>query len=120
MAELPIRMLVADDSAIVHKIFRKMVRCARVPIEIAEAHDGRECLRLLGTGEFGLAFIDVRMPQMSGLEALGNARFMGNKTFVTLMSAYPDQRCLALARELQAYEFLFKPFDAPELEAIVE
>jgi len=56
---------------------------------------------------------------MSGLEALGNARFMGNKTFVTLMSAYPNERCLKLARELRAYEFLFKPFGRSEIEAIV-
>jgi CheY-like chemotaxis protein len=119
MADSPIRMLVADDSATVHKVFRKTLQHAGFPIEMVEAGDGRDCLRLLGSGEFGLAFIDVFMPEMSGLEALDKARFMGNKTFVTLMSAYPNQRCLKLARELQAYEFLFKPFGRSDIEAIL-
>ncbi len=119
MSDRLIRMLVADDSAAVHRTFRKIVQRASFPIEMVEAGNGRDCLRLLGTGEFGLAFIDVFMPEMSGLEALGNARFMGNKTFVTLMSAYPNERCLKLARELRAYEFLFKPFGRSEIEAIV-
>jgi CheY-like chemotaxis protein len=115
-----VRMLVADDSATARRIFRKTVERAHLPVEVVEAENGRDCLSLLGSGGFGLAFIDVFMPEMSGLEALGNARFMGNKTFVTLMSAYPNQRCLELARELNACEFLFKPFGAPEIEAIVE
>jgi CheY-like chemotaxis protein len=113
-------MLVADDSATVHRVFRKAVQGASCPIEIVETGNGRDCLRLLGSGEFGLAFIDVFMPEMSGLEALGNARFMGNKTFVTLMSAYPNERCLKLARELRAYEFLFKPFCQSDIETILE
>ena len=117
MADPVIRVLVADDSATVQRIFRKTLRGAAFPVEIIETGNGRDCLRLLGSGEFGLAFIDVCMPEMSGLEALGKARFMGNKTFVTLMSAYPNQRCLELARELHAYEFLFKPFGQSEIEA---
>jgi CheY-like chemotaxis protein len=120
MSDPSMRILVADDSATVHRIFRKTLQRASFPIEMAGAGNGRDCLRLLGTGEFGLAFIDVFMPEMSGLEALGNARFMGNKTFVTLMSAYPNERCLKLARELHAYEFLFKPFGRPEIEAILD
>jgi CheY-like chemotaxis protein len=101
-------------------MFRKTVQHLRFPVDMAEARNGRDCLDLLTNGEFGLAFIDVFMPEMSGLEALGNARFMGNKIFVTLMSAYPNERCLKLARELQAYEFLFKPFGPSEIGAILE
>src|SRR5260370_25762186 len=119
MSDPSMRILVADDSATVHRIFRKTLQRASFPIEMVGAGNGRDCLRLPGSGEFGLAFTDVFMPEMSGLEALGNARFMGNKTFVTLMSAYPNERCLKLARELHAYEFLFKPFGQSEIEAIL-
>jgi CheY-like chemotaxis protein len=120
MSESPIRILVADDAATVHRMFRKAVQQVSFPVEMVGVGNGRDCLGMLTSGEFGLAFIDVFMPEMSGLEALGNARFMGNKIFVTLMSAYPNERCLKLARELQAYEFLFKPFGPPEVEAILQ
>src|SRR5260370_16549800 len=116
MSDPSVRILVADDSATVHRIFRKTLQRASFPIEMVGAGNGRDCLRLLGSGEFGLAFIDGFMPEMSGLEALGNARFMGNKTFVTLMSAYPNERCLKLARELHAYEFLFQPSAPSQLQ----
>jgi two-component system, chemotaxis family, chemotaxis protein CheY len=120
MSNSPVRIIVADDAETVHRMFRKTVQHLRFPVDMAEARNGRDCLDLLTNGEFGLAFIDVFMPEMSGLEALGNARFMGNKIFVTLMSAYPNERCLKLARELQAYEFLFKPFGPSEIGAILE
>jgi DNA-binding NtrC family response regulator len=113
-------MLVADDSAAIHVIFRQVVGRSALPLELIETDNGRECMDLLRAGNIGLAFIDVYMPRMSGLEALTHARFVDSKTFVTLMSGFPDDRCIALARELNAYEFLTKPFRFRDVEAIIK
>ena len=115
-----VKMLVADDAAAIHVIFRQVVGRSALPLELIETDNGRECMDLLRRGDIGLAFIDVYMPRMSGLEALTHARFVGSKTFVTLMSGSPDERCIALARELNAYEFLTKPFRLREVEAIIK
>ncbi|MGB6998656.1 MAG: hypothetical protein WBD96_13970, partial [Pseudolabrys sp.] len=47
------------------------------------------------------------------------ARIAGNKTFVTLMSGQADRRCIDLARQLGAYEFLTKPFSAADIGTIL-
>ena len=50
---------------------------------------------------------------------MGRADCAGNKTFVTLMSGQADRRCIDLARQLGAYEFLTKPFSAADIGAIL-
>jgi len=113
-----VKMLVADDSASIHAIFREAAARSSLPLAVVATDNGRECMDLLRQGGVALAFIDVFMPKMSGIEALTNARFLGNKTFVTLMSGRSDDRCVALARDLNAYEFLVKPFRFRDVLAI--
>ena len=67
MSDSPVRIIVADDAETVHRMFRRTVRHVSFPVEMAEARNGRDCLDLLTSGKFGLAFIDVFMPGMSGL-----------------------------------------------------
>jgi CheY-like chemotaxis protein len=59
------------------------------------------------------------MPTMGGMDALWAARIAGNKTFVTLISGRANRRCIDLARQLEAYEFLTKPFDSKDITAIL-
>ncbi|HMA55890.1 MAG TPA: hypothetical protein VKP52_04060, partial [Pseudolabrys sp.] len=56
---------------------------------------------------------------MGSMDALWAARIAGNKTFVTLISGRSNRRCIDLARQLDAYEFLTKPFGNKDIEKIV-
>ena len=87
-------------------------------MDVTHASNGIECLNALDDG-VDLAFIDVHMPTMGGMDALWAARIAGNKTFVTLMSGAANRRCIDLARQLDAYEFLTKPFGRPEIDSIL-
>jgi DNA-binding response OmpR family regulator len=113
-------MLVADDALTVHGIFREVAARSCGLIELVEASDGRQCVKLLSAGDIDLAFIDVYMPDLSGVEALRSARHVGIKTFVTLMSGPDSDHFMNLARQLRAYEFLRKPFTVRDIEAIIE
>ena len=111
------KILIADDSLSVHRLIR-----SGIPTEyythIVSAFDGVECLKALDIG-VDLAFIDVHMPKMGGLDALCAARISGNKTFVTLISGRHTKHCIDLAHKLDAYEFLIKPFSRDDIETIV-
>jgi CheY-like chemotaxis protein len=113
-----VKVLIADDSNPVHQLIRDSL-----PVDystnLIQAFDGVECLNALDQG-IDLAFIDVHMPSMGGMDALWAARIAGNKTFVTLISGEANRRCIELARQLEAYEFLTKPFGKTEIDAIVE
>jgi CheY-like chemotaxis protein len=111
------KVLIADDSNAVHQLIRDALP-GDYSGNIIHAFDGVECLQALDHG-VDLAFIDVHMPTMSGMDALWAARITGNKTFVTLISGRSNRRCIDLARQLEAYEFLTKPFGSAEIESIL-
>jgi len=119
MFDRPAKMLVADDSQLTLKIFRDVAQRSCSLLELIETTNGRDCVKLLGRGDVDLAFIDIHMPEMSGLDALRGARHVGIKTFVTLMSGPSSMRFRPLARELKAYEFLVKPFGVRDVEAVI-
>ena len=89
-------------------------------IELITAGTGRECMDLLSKGVINLAFINVNMPEISGMEAVGRARGLGDKTFVVLMSAKVTEPRLELARQLGVYEYLVKPFTAADVGSILK
>ena len=112
-------MLVADDSAAVQMFFRNIVDRSRIAIELITAGSGAECKRILEQGDIDVAFIDVNMPDMSGLDAVGPARAGDKKAFVTVMSGTATAERLDMARRTQAYEYLVKPFTAADVEGIL-
>jgi CheY-like chemotaxis protein len=120
MASFKLRVLVADDSSTIQAFFAEIAETSPIPFDIVTAHDGRQTMDLLSAGGINLAFIDVNMPEMSGLEAVGAARQIGVKTFVTLISGQASTRRLNLARQLKVYEFLSKPFTPAEVQDILK
>jgi DNA-binding NtrC family response regulator len=113
-------MLVADDSHVVQRIFLDAAAHSQLPLRITMTDNGRDCLTMLEGREIDLAFIDVNMPDLSGTEAFWTARKLGIQTFVTLMSSPPSPKAVDMARKLNAYEFLFKPFKTDDASAIIK
>ena len=95
------RILVADDTAAIHQIFREAAARARMPVTLLEATDGHQCMEILNRNDVQLAFIDNYMPGMSGIEIVWNVRRAGLKTFMTLMSGRPDEELFDELRSAQ-------------------
>jgi DNA-binding NtrC family response regulator len=114
------KLLIADDSRSVLTFIADVASRWSSSVQTITAENGRECMDALERDDIDLAFIDVNMPDMSGMEALGAARYHGIKTFVTLMSSLGTQARFNLARQLKVYEYLVKPFDAGDVEAILQ
>jgi DNA-binding NtrC family response regulator len=120
MSTPPLRMLVAEDSSAVQALFADAAKRSASAIEIRRAVNGTQCREALGSGNVDLAFIDVHMPDMSGMEALAFERYACNKTFVTLMSTLANRPKYEIARVLKVYEFLTKPFPIGKIDEIVQ
>ncbi len=72
----PRKILVVDDSKLIHKMFEVLLR----QFSLVHAHDGLEALQCLGThSEIDLILLDINMPKMSGLEFL--AQIKGDTVF---------------------------------------
>jgi DNA-binding NtrC family response regulator len=120
MISFKLKVLVADDSKLVHDLFHQIAAHSPIPFDVISAMDGDQTWDILNKGGIHVAFIDVNMPQMSGMDAVNKARIAGNKTFVTLMSANANQRRLQLAQQLRVYEFLAKPFRPEDVLGILK
>ena len=64
------KVLIADDHPLFRNALAGIVRAALRPVEIREATDYRETFRVLREGGFGLVFVDLNMPDASGLADL--------------------------------------------------
>lgn len=120
MQAFKLKVLVADDSSVIHEVFEEISANSPIPFDILHVTDGQQCMDALNAGGVHLAFIDVNMPEMSGMDAVGKARTIGNKTFVTLMSANANKLRMQLAIQLKVYEFLAKPFTTLDVLRILK
>jgi CheY-like chemotaxis protein len=118
MPQRTLKVLIADDSRAVHQLIRNALP-AEYATYTVHAFNSEDCLIALDHG-VDLAFIDVQMPGMGRLDALWAARTRANKTFIALMSERSTTRCIDLARKLDAYEFLVKPFENDDIASILQ
>lgn len=105
MSVAAVRALIVEDEAPARQNLREYL--AEVPwvAVVGEAPDGGEALRLLDALEPDLVFLDVRLPELSGLEV---ARRMRHSPEIVFTTAY-DRFAIA-AFELGAIDYLVKPF----------
>lgn len=77
---------------------------------ITEAKNGIECVNNAIKKEFDAIFLDIRMPEMNGLDALQQMRQKGVQTPIFLMSGFGDVKSQEEAIQKGAQSFLAKPF----------
>jgi DNA-binding NarL/FixJ family response regulator len=65
-----LRILIADDHAIVRKGLKEILREAAQDTEVGEASNGQEALARVEAGAFDVVVLDITMPGQSGLEVL--------------------------------------------------
>ena len=106
------RILIVDDEPNVRLNYR--VALETEGLEVWEASDGRAALQQLSDQEFGLAVLDMRMPEMDGLELLESMRERNIQTPVVIITAYGDIPHAVRAIKLGAIDFLEKPL-TPEV-----
>ncbi len=81
---------------------------------------GEEALEEVGKGDFDLVIMDMKLPRMSGIEALQEIKEIKSELTVVLITAYASVDSAVKAMKLGAYDYLTKPFDVDELKMLVE
>ena len=114
----PLRLLVVDDEAIVRESLGGWFRQDGHQVELADS--GREALRLAGLGPHDLAFLDIKMPGMDGLELQARLQLADPHLTVVIMTAYASVETAVKAMKNGAYDYIVKPFDPDELSLLVE
>lgn len=109
-----IRLVIADDHAIVREGLRRMLTGTEI-IVAAEAQTGSEAVALVRQLNPDVVLLDIRMPDMDGIGALREIKRERPQIPVVMLTAYDDPTWLVQAVAYGAAGYLLKSMDARDL-----
>lgn len=114
---MTIRVLLADDQALLRGTFRMLIDSAEDMETVGEASNGREAVELAGSRHADVLLMDIRMPEMDGLTATrliaGSEELTGLK--VLILTTFESDEYVAEALRAGASGFLGKGARPEEL-----
>jgi DNA-binding NtrC family response regulator len=114
---VPERILVVEDDTTIRLTLRDVL--TKQGYEADVAVDGGSGLQLFRERGYALVMLDLRLPDMHGLEVLAAIRQMDGEALVVVMTAYPEVRTAVDSLKAGAYDYLNKPFELDDLKEIV-
>jgi CheY-like chemotaxis protein len=114
----PRKVLVVDDSKLMHKMYEVMLR----QYPLVYALDGRQALdRLQEHPDIDLVLLDINMPNMNGLEFLAQLQSDGSRPDLSVVIISTEGREEDTARGLEAgaTAYIKKPFQTEEILAVI-
>jgi len=110
-----IKILIADDHAVVRDGTRQILEQEKDMEVIAEAADGAEAIKLAGSTRPDVAIIDIAMPGVDGIEATRQIKSLYPQIAVLILSAYDDDQFIFSLLEAGAAGYLLKSVRGREL-----
>jgi len=110
----PIRVLIADDHAIVRQGLRQILSDTPDLTVSGEAENGVQAVQMVRAGEWDVVLMDVSMPDRNGIDALKLIKKEYPRLPVLILSMYPEEQYAIRALKAGAAGYLTKQ-SAPEL-----
>lgn len=113
-----IRVLVVDDSALMRRIISDMINQEEDMEVVSVARNGEELLQKIQVLKPDVVTLDVEMPKMNGVEALGELKKRSLKTPVIMLSSITTEgaRITMECLDLGAFDFISKPSGSISLD----
>ncbi|SEG99923.1 DNA-binding response regulator, NarL/FixJ family, contains REC and HTH domains [Nonomuraea solani] len=116
---MSVRVLLADDQALVRAGFRVLVETAPDLTVVGEAANGGEAVRLAGETGADVVLMDIRMPGMDGLAATREITKSGTATRVLVLTTFEIDEYVFAALRAGASGFLGKSVEAEQLQEAI-
>ena len=114
-SESVIRVVLADDHAVVRKGIREFLEEDAAIRVVAEASDGEEAVALVAREKPHVAVFDIQMPKMNGMDATRRVKKQFSQTRVLILTAYDDDPYIFAALQAGASGYLLKTSSADEI-----
>jgi two-component system, NtrC family, response regulator AtoC len=112
-----IKLLIAEDEKNLGFVLQREL--SRLGHQVTLVHDAEAAIRTAREMEFDVALLDIMMPGRSGLEVLRELRQQEQPPEVLMMTGHATVETALQAMKLGAYDYLTKPCQLRELEAIL-
>jgi len=113
------KIVIADDSSLLRDRIKSLLNSMKNVFVVGEAENGVDALKLIREKEPDLAIIDIRMPEMNGIEVLKRIRELKMKVKVCILTNYPYPLYKLRCFEAGADYFLRKTEDFEDLNTII-
>ena len=111
------RILIVDDEVEITEILADLLS---EDYECVRAGSAEQALAQLAGNQFQLVISDITMPGMSGLEMIPHVKGLSPETVVVMISGMQTVESAIGALRLGAFDYLMKPFDLRQVEAVVK
>jgi two-component system response regulator AtoC len=112
------KIMIVDDERLVRWSLRQ--KCEEWGYRVVEADSGGPALKLAQHESPDLVLLDVRMPDLTGIEVLDQLKKSGAARAVIMITADPQLDDVKAALKLGAYDFVGKPVDFDELHVTIK
>lgn len=113
-----VKILIVDDEAVMRDTMSDWL--LEKGFNVVSVISGMEAIEKVKTGSFNIAFVDMKMPGLDGLEVLRAMKRIDPETAVVIMTAYATIETAIEAMKEGAYEYMIKPFSLDVVELIVK
>jgi len=113
-----LKILLVDDDEGVRVSFAALLKKRGYDVETRSS--GIDALKILKNSKFDIMLTDLKMPVMSGIELLKEARKIDGDLGVIIMTGYGEIASYLEAMDLGAVEYLNKPVNTNDLEIIIK
>ena len=118
--EEPIRVILAEDHALVREGTRRILEASDNIVVVGEAADGEEAVAVVARLEPDIAIIDIGMPGIDGIEATRRIKAADATVNVLVLTVHDDEQLVLAMLEAGAVGYLLKDADGHQLIQAVQ
>jgi len=112
------RILIVDDDVTFLQQLRKYLLAKNLYVDVAEG--GRRALEMMKNERYDIIILDLKMPDLSGVDVMRKARQHGIQSKFIIVTGYGEIETAVETMKLGAADYIQKPFDAEELFDIIK
>ncbi|MDE1181456.1 response regulator transcription factor RqpR [Paraburkholderia sp.] len=117
---MSLRILLADDHAVVRQGVRQLLIDRQIAREVSEAETGAEALARVASHPFDAVLLDISLPDMNGVEVLKRLKRKAPRVPVLMFSMYREDQYAVRALKAGASGYLSKTVDAAQMIGAIQ
>lgn len=114
---MPAKILLVDDEVEITSLLKKFLE--KEGYEAITANSGKEAIEKFKTEKPDIILLDIRMPDMTGIEAMKKIREIDSEVAIIMATAVVDEKMVQEVVNMRAFDYIVKPFDLDYLKKVL-